>query len=1155
MGNKTRTTIYLLATIAFVLFVFSVTAAESGILVVPQVGVDQHVYIVQLVGEPLATYQGDLNGFKATSPIALGTDKLNMHRTASVSYLNYLAEQRAKFLDMAESILNRQVETIYEYDVVYNGLALVLTEAEAEALTHVPGVAQVQQDIWYHPQTDVTPDFIGATKIWDGSAVNGSGTKGEGIIVGVIDTGIWPEHPSFADDGSYQAPENWNGGCSTPKDNSQPYTCNNKLIGAKHFLTGYSLGAGGYDGLFYSARDDNGHGTHTASTAAGNEGIPVTLLGVDRGLISGIAPRAYVAAYKGLGPQGGTSSDLVAAINAAVSDGVDVINYSIGGGATNPWNDPTAIAFRSARSAGVFVATSAGNSGPDEQTVGSPGNAPWITTVGASTSNRHFISDITLQGPGTPPVGLFGASVTKGVQNFNLVDAEGIADVTGDKSGLCLNPFPAGTFEANDVVLCQRGQIARVLRGTYVKAGGGGGVILYNPEQQGLATDNYVIPAVHVENDIGLLIKDYLTTHSGQVMVTFTTGQKIYDSDARVTADMMASFSSRGPNATVLDIIKPDVTAPGVQILAGASPEHTDPGAQDELFQAIQGTSMSSPHVAGAAALIKAVHPDWSPAEIESALMTTANTTHVKEDGSTPADPFDMGAGRIDLNYAAKAPLVMDESAQNYIAANPNLGGDPKELNTPSLGNSNCVNSCIWIRTFRNASGETLSWDTSLNQFAGSISPAKFTLEANQSISLTIAVSAADLPTGLWAFGSAEIVPDLDGQNKDLWPSTHLPIAIIPDHTIETEQITFATRRNAGSYLISELPVGEANDLTIESSGLVPGEITAISLAQDPSPGNPFDNLFDVWWGIFSIPNGSTRFVNEIQGSDAKNVDLFVGLDNNGNGRPDESEKICSAVSGAWDEYCNVDLPQKGNWWVLVQNRSGSGEAIDDAIYLSTAIVPNINQDNMTITPISSIPAENTIDVRIEYDLGAASAGQNWYGAFSIGTDAQNPGNVAKDNVDLRRIEDDVVKWANIITASPGDNIAYTIMVEPNVSIEEVAYQIVDQIPEGLTLIEESVQATAGSISVTGGEIKWSGILSGVDFSSPRTRFSGDLSNDPVSIHYEVLVNQNTQPGQFLINRAESTTNQVGSKKETAEAQVFIGYLSFFPSILTNNNP
>ena len=1122
MRNRKLSTIYLFTALVLTVVVFSVAAegpvpehadepsavaAGTGIVLEPKGATGEAVYIVRLQDDPLATYSGGISTFAPTSPSALGSSKLDVNSVASTSYLEYLAAEQAVFLSAAGKALDRDVEVIYQYDVVYNGVAVILAPEEASVLSKIPGVVNIQRDNWHQKQTDVTPSLIGATNIWNGSAVGGAGVKGEGIIVGVIDTGIWPEHPSFVDDGSYLSPDGWLGGCSSPSDASQPYSCNNKLIGAKYFLNGYGAALGVYDGLFNSARDDDGHGTHTASTAAGNEGVAVTLLGVDRGNVSGIAPRAHVAMYKGLGPQGGVLSDLVAAINAAVGDGVDVINYSIGGGARDPWVDAISVAFLAARNAGVFVATSAGNSGPNPATIGSPGDAPWLTAVGASTSNRQFISDISLSGPNSPPSGLYGASVTAGVSNFNLVDAEGIADSNGDASGLCLNPFPVGTFSANDVVLCKRGQIARVLRGAHIQAGGGGGVILYNPEKLELATDNYVISAVHVENDGGQKIKDYITDNPGQVMVSFTAGQKTFDSDPRVTADMMGAFSSRGPNGIVPEIIKPNITAPGVQILAGASPQHVGAGAHGEFFQSIQGTSMSSPHVAGAAALLMAVHADWTAAEIESALMTTANTNHVKDDGVTPADPFDIGAGRIDLNLAALAPLVMDETHENYIAADPNSDGDPKTLNIASLGNNDCVNTCGWTRTLRNTTNVTMSWEASLLNLEGTVAPSSFTLDANETVSITISVGAAGLAAGEWAYGSVDIVPQSDSRSAITLPSTHMPIAIIPDERLTTELVTISTRRDAGSYLMSDLIGPEITQLTIDTSGLVPAKDSHIMVEQDPTEDDPFDDLDRVWWTVTPVSAGATRLVNEIRVSDARDVDLYVGYDGNGNKKPDADEEVCSGIINSWAEYCNVELPQEGDWWVLVQNVAGSGEDTADSILLATAVVANQNEGNMMFDAPLTVPPQNPFDVRIKYDLMNTYEGQEWYGSFSIGTDPGNLSNVARVEVNLYRVGDDVVKLGDIVSALPGDMITYSITVNPNILNEDVTYQIVDLIPDGMTYVHDSAHASGGIVNVSGNELTWSGTLNNPNQLQPTYKMSTSATDETCDTGFEGYIN------------------------------------------------
>ncbi|MCB0099244.1 MAG: S8 family serine peptidase, partial [Caldilineaceae bacterium] len=442
------------------------------------------VYIVLLADAPVATYRGGIANLAATSPVATNTRRLDLRSAAVTAYRNHLANARSAFRSRADAAVGRSIRVLHEYDTVLNGFAMQLTPAEAAKLLDLPEVQSIQRDQWRYAQTNDSPAFLGVPGIWDGSATAGlPGTKGEGIIVGVIDTGIWPEHPSFADDGSFPAPPaRWVGGCSAPADGSQPYSCNNKLIGVQYFLDGYVAASGGiYDGLFYSGRDDDGHGTHTASTAAGNENVAAAIYGLNFGNVSGMAPRAHVAAYKGLGPLGGVTSDLSAAIEQAVLDGVDVINYSVGSNfASDPWVDADALAYLAAREAGVFVATSAGNAGPGVATIGSPANAPWVMSVGASYFNRLYLSDITISGPGTPPTGLYGATSTPGIDNFNLIDAEGISTQADETDGRCNTPFAPGTFQATDVVLCESGDIATWAKADHVNAGGAGAMIVYN---------------------------------------------------------------------------------------------------------------------------------------------------------------------------------------------------------------------------------------------------------------------------------------------------------------------------------------------------------------------------------------------------------------------------------------------------------------------------------------------------------------------------------------------------------------------------------------------------------------------------------------------------------------------------------------------------
>jgi subtilisin family serine protease len=345
--------------------------------------------------------------------------------------------------------------------------------------------------------TEESPQFIGAPTIWN--QLGGQGSAGEGVIVGVIDTGIWPEHPSFSDpDPSgkpYAAPPGGPYACDFGNTgwnaNDAPFTCNNKLIGAYEFMDTYKL-AVGLDPLeFDSARDSDGHGSHTSSTAAGNWGVAASILGTYFGDVSGVAPRAHIIMYRVCGGATGScySSDSVAAIDQAILDGVDVLNFSIGGGET-PYSDIVSLAFLSAYENGIFVAASAGNDGPGEDTVGH--REPWVTTAAASTQSRTFLGDIHLVADNSDALHLQGVSIGGSATGEVVVGADYGNALCGSVEGV--NPFPAGTFTSDQIVVCARGITARVEKSWNVQQGGAGGMILYNPSINSLNADNHFVP-------------------------------------------------------------------------------------------------------------------------------------------------------------------------------------------------------------------------------------------------------------------------------------------------------------------------------------------------------------------------------------------------------------------------------------------------------------------------------------------------------------------------------------------------------------------------------------------------------------------------------------------------------------------------------------
>ena len=697
--------------------------------------------IVKLEDASLAAYSGSVAGLAPTNPRITGTPRLDVRSSASQAYLAYLNGKHNAFMTAAlQAVPSAQI--IHNYTVVFGGVSMVVPSSALATISRMAGVKAIYHDVLQQPDTERSPQFIGAPNLWN--QLGGPDDAGEGAIVGVIDTGIWPEHASFSDPDprgeTYAAPPvTWTGttcdfGNTAWNLDDAPFTCNNKLIGASTFLDTYRAVSGLLAEEFDSARDSEGHGTHTASTAAGNHDVRVTLLGVNQGRASGIAPRAHVAMYRACADAGCYFSDLTAAIDQAVADGVDVINYSISGGG-DPYAETASLAFLDAYNAGVFVAASAGNSGPGAETVAH--REPWVTTVGASTSDRHFLSTATVSADNGDSLELGGASVTDGLSTpTSIVYAGDFGDP------LCLDATADGAF-AGMVVLCDRGTIARVAKSYNVGQRGAVGMILRNLVLQGLATDNHFIPSVHLEFDTGASLLDFMTTHTG-VLVSFTAGTA-----TQVQGDVMAAFSSRGGPGQTLGISKPDVTAPGVQILAGHTPlpHSIDGGSPGELFQAIQGTSMSSPHVAGAGALLAALHPDWTPGQIKSALMTTARTAGVtKEDGVTPADAFDDGSGRINLRVAGNPGLTFDVAGQDYL----DHEADLFNTNYPSIYVPDMPGRVTVQRTAHSVVGANSAWNllVSAPSDMSVTVPATLLVPAGGDATFDITIDASAVPVG-----------------------------------------------------------------------------------------------------------------------------------------------------------------------------------------------------------------------------------------------------------------------------------------------------------------------------------------------------------------------------------------------------------------------
>ncbi|MDQ4006989.1 MAG: S8 family serine peptidase [Actinomycetota bacterium] len=860
-------------------------------------------YVVLMAADPVAerTPRGRLT---AASP------RVRQH-------VGFLHRQHDRVLRGADV---EQGDVSVEYSYALNGFAAELSRAEAEAMSRQRGVVAVVKDRLRQVQTDNTPAFLGLS---DPAGPWESDLVGEDVVVGVIDTGIWPEHPSFEDDGSFgplagQAPVPCELGNVRHNPDDVAFDCNNKLLGARDMRITYKrvIGPERYD----SARDDDGHGTHTASTAAGNADVDAQIFGIDRGRLSGVAPRARVIAYKACGEQGCIESDLAAAIDRAVLDGVDVINYSIGGGAGLV--GPDEVAFLAAADSGVFVATSAGNAGPGPSTVGGPSSAPWVTSVAASTQDRTFQGSVTLGNARR----FTGASITDGTDAATLVDAATLGNE------LCLVGQPFSATVTGAVVLCKRGENARVDKSRAVFDAGGAGMVLYDEsDAAALVTDNHWVPSVHISNSDGLVIKRYIARTGGAATAQITGGERVASQGSA-----MADFSSRGPNPAAADIIKPDITAPGVNILAGNSPTPAL-GAPGELFQSISGTSMSSPHIAGIYALLKQAHPDWTPAMAKSAIMTTARQNVVKEDGSTRADPFDLGAGHVrpgsvGADSVFDPGLVYDAGTGDYLAflcgADPTVfrnpdrscaaleaagfSTDPRDLNYPSIGVAEVAGTQTVARTVTSVAGTagptTYTADVQAPRgFDVSVSPAQVTLRPGQSAAVDVTITnAGSAAVGRWRFGSLT------------WSgggySVRSPIAAAAS-TFDAPALV----EEGGATGRAGFPVqfGYTGGYRAQAHGLAPLETTAGTVRQDP------DQTFDP-----ADATGTTRHRFVTRGLSylrwelthpGRAVDLDVYL------ADARGQVVASSTNGGTDEMVEVALPRRGPYTLFVHGWQTGG--------------------------------------------------------------------------------------------------------------------------------------------------------------------------------------------------------------------------------------
>ncbi|MBL0028547.1 MAG: S8 family serine peptidase [Rhodanobacteraceae bacterium] len=987
------------------------------------------VYLVALA-EPPATVFADIGqlgnakraaDLEPTAITVTGQRKFDAKAAPVRRYAEFLHERQDAVLDAAAAAFRRPLSPKFRYDMVANGFAIELSAAEARAMASIDGVVAVRPDFKRHLLTDAGPQWIGAEAVWNGT-VQGSNirTKGEGVVVGIVDSGVNASHPSFQDvaidgfDHTNPRAQRY-GACASGADTR----CNDKLIGLYDYVNETCT----FDtGSSPAGKDCGGHGTHVASTAVGNpfvvtQSAPTTTL---TRTLSGVAPRANLISYKvcfEAQDDGCSGSAIISALNQAVTDAVDVINFSIGGGAYDPWSSvrsnaatDDAAAFFNVRAAGIVPVVSAGNNGPGASTVSSPGNSPWVITVANESSGRRFSTAVTgISGHGiATPFNLIGEGITAGAGTAQIVHAKDFGNalcgtgVATNNTTTCTssasNPFAPGSL-AGKIVICDRGEYARIEKGCNLKLAGAAGMILANLPggDANLVADGHFLPAVHLDAADGSTLKA-LVESARVAGAQVTAGISSVATRNDGAGDVLAASSSRGPVTPYSGVLKPTLAAPGTSIAAAA---HRSNGAV-----VFNGTSMASPHVAGAAALLLSGNPNWNVAQVESALVTTASHTLKIEDGVSAAAYVEGGAGRAKVDQAARAGLYFNVTPTQFRDADPLGGGQPKQLNLPFVHADDCFERCSFTRMATANVEGTWRVETVVPSGAAiTVTPAEFSLGSGvaRPLDITVDVDNASL-VGSWIDAQIKLVPT----NANL-ATTVLPVSVFVSPGAVPEVIDIETDTTNGFRDIDLSGLVNLPDLTFADTELVLGQKVDRAIAVDATSDDPYNT----GQGTFTTLIGPTAggvgvdgvLIASTDAGASGDIDLYVGIDLDADGTAEESEELCKSTSAGTVEECRIDTrftATSQRYWVHAQRYSGtaSENVTIKTVHLATA--PNSAAD-LSITAPRVVARLAAFKARVAWNAPWLNVGDTAYAIATLGSTRSTVGNLGEVLVRIKR--------------------------------------------------------------------------------------------------------------------------------------------------------